>query len=724
LIPNPFSGKLTSMMFQRVHGLLFLILISSAGWWWMSSKDKTSFKHTNRLIHEKSPYLLQHAHNPVDWYPWGEEAFEKSKKENKPIFISIGYSTCHWCHVMEHESFENEAIAQVMNEHFVCVKVDREERPDVDQIYMSAVMMLTGQGGWPLNLFLTPDLKPFYGGTYFAPDARYGRPGFPTVLEDIARVWKEKPGEVEKAGKQLAEFVAKPPADTSGGPLNEAVLTQTRQFCEESFDAEDGGFRSAPKFPPSMLLGFLLRFHQKTGDKSVLPLVETTLNKMAQGGIYDQVGGGFARYSTDNHWLVPHFEKMLYDNALLARAYLEAYQVTGQEEYARVAREIFTYLFRDMTDKAGGFYSAEDADSEGEEGKFYVWTPAELKSILGDKDGGDFIRLYGATEKGNFESANILHLKGDLPSSLKAIGRDEAWWKGARDKVLEARSKRIRPHLDDKVLTAWNSLMISSLAYATQALGDPQYLQAAEKASAFLSKNLFKGGRLLASYREGPSDIQGYIDDYAFFQAAQLDLYESTFNPSYLEKAIELEKDMVRLFWDKKNGAFYFTGSDQKDAHRLLTRTKEAYDGVIPSGNSMAALSYYRLAEFTGKKEYRERADAILKCFAGTLAKAGSNYPLMLQAFQFDFYGSSEIFVTGVRKDSQEVLALLWKTYLPNKVLVFSEEGKVKDLVPLIPWAQGRSTQKGKPTVYVCKNYQCQLPVTDEKALLELLGRK
>jgi uncharacterized protein len=712
-------------MNSKVLVLSFLLLLILGGGLWMNAgPEKNSFKYTNRLIHEKSPYLLQHAHNPVDWYPWGEEAFEKSKKENKPIFLSIGYSTCHWCHVMEHESFENETIAKLMNDNFVCVKVDREERPDVDHIYMNAVMMLTGQGGWPLNLFLTPGLKPFYGGTYFAPDARYGRPGFPAVLEDVARAWKARPGEVEKAGKQLAEAISKADSVGAGGPLDERVLTLTRQYCAQAFDSKEGGFRSAPKFPPSMLLGFLLRYYQKTKDPSLLPMVETTLDKMSQGGIYDQVGGGFARYSTDDEWLVPHFEKMLYDNALLSRVYLEAFQVTGKEEYARVAREIFTYLSRDMTGKEGGFYSAEDADSEGEEGKFYVWTPDEVKAVLGPADGNAFCQLYGVTEHGNFEHGHsIPHLKSDLASSLAALGKDEKWWEGAREKMLQARGKRIRPHLDDKILTAWNSLMISSLAYGYQALGDAAYLQAAEKASAFISKSLFRDGRLLASYRNGPSDIQGYIDDYAFLQQAQLDLYESTFNAAYLRSAIGLEKEMYKLFWDEKAGAFYFNGSDQKDQHRLLARTKEAYDGVIPSGNSVAALSYYRLAEFTGQKEYRDKADAILKYFSGALTQGGSNFPQMLQAFQFDFYGPAEIFVTGPRKESEKVLQTLWKTYLPDKVLVFAGEREGKDLTALIPWVEGRVSQDGKPTVYVCRHYQCQLPTTDEKKMLELIRK-
>ena len=682
------------------------------------------FKHTNRLIHEKSPYLLQHAHNPVDWYPWGEEAFEKAKQENKPILLSIGYSTCHWCHVMERESFENEETAKLLNDNFVCIKVDREERPDVDQIYMNAVMALTGQGGWPLNVFLTPDLKPFYGGTYFAPDARYGRPGFPQVLRDIARVWKTQPADVEKAGTQLAQALDRSAQDSSAGPLKKGTLDQVLMELEHGFDARDGGFRGAPKFPPSLQLQFLLRLQAKTGNEKALQMVTKTLDKMAQGGIYDQVGGGFARYSTDGVWLVPHFEKMLYDNALLSRTYLEAFQVTGNEEYARVAREIFTYLERDMTGPEGGFYSAEDADSEGEEGKFYVWTPEELKKILGEKDGQDFCSLYGVTEGGNFEGHNILHLKEDLPASLKKIGKDLAWWNSVREKVLVERAKRPRPHLDDKVLTAWNALMISSLSLGYRALGDPSYLRMAEKASDFIYRDMFQKGRLLASYRQGPSEVQGYIDDYAFLQEAQLDLYESTFDPKYLQRALDLEKEMVRLFWDEKKKGYFFTGSDQKDAHRLLTRTKEAYDGVIPSGNSVATLNDYRLAEFTGDKSYRDRADAVLTSFSGLFARGGSNFCKMLQAFQFDFYGPAEVLVLGDRKDSGSLVESLWRIFLPNKVLVFTSEKDLPTLSKLVPWIEGRSMKDGKPTVYVCRNYQCQLPVNNGPEVLQLLKER
>jgi uncharacterized protein YyaL (SSP411 family) len=712
------------MSLKKIYLFLFLILFLGAGWRWMSQKPSgESFKHTNLLVREKSPYLLQHAHNPVDWRPWGEEAFEKAKRENKPVFLSIGYSTCHWCHVMERESFEDEAVAKIMNEHFVCIKVDREERPDVDQIYMNAVMMLTGSGGWPLNVFLTPDLKPFYGGTYFAPDERYGRPGFPSVLRDVARAWETKPQEIEKAGKQLAEVIQKPEGAASQGVLNNSVLEQALGAFAQGFDPKDGGFRGAPKFPPSMALQFLLRIYQKTGEAGLLPMVEVTLDKMAQGGIYDQVGGGFSRYSTDNKWLVPHFEKMLYDNALLSRTYLEAFQATGNEEYARVAREVFEYLFRDMTDPEGGFYSAEDADSEGVEGKFYLWTPESLKKILGEKDGEDFCRLYGVTEHGNFEEGHtILHLRAGLPESLKAVGRDAEWLGEVKAKVLAARSLRIRPHRDDKILMAWNSLMISSLASAFQVLGDSRFLQAAEKAAEFISKKLIKDGRLMASYRQGPSDVQGFLDDYAFYQAAQLDLYESTFNPVYLKEALRLGQEITRLFGDEKNGGYFFTGSDQKDRHRLLARNKETYDGVIPSGNAVAALNDLRLGEFTGKKEYREKALRVLTAFGGVVAASPSNYPKMLQAFQFDYYGPSEILVVGPRAESEKFLKLVWKANLPNRVMTWAEDSNIEGLAADIPWVQGRHSQAGKPAVYICRNFQCQLPVTDEKRLAELLS--
>jgi len=673
---------------------------------------------TNRLIHEKSPYLLQHAHNPVDWRPWGEEAFEEAKRRNVPLLVSIGYSTCHWCHVMERESFENEATAELLNEGFVCVKVDREERPDVDQIYMSAVMALTGQGGWPLNVFLTPDLKPFYGGTYFPPDRRYGRPGFPEVLGDIAKVWKERPEEVVKAGAQLTEFIAKTPK-AQPGDLTEKALEAALGSCQATFDDREGGFGGAPKFPRSMTLGFLLREHAKSKDAKTLEMVTTTLDKMLQGGIYDQVGGGFARYSTDDHWLVPHFEKMLYDNALLARAYLEGFQVTGNFEYARAAKEIFEYLERDMTSPEGGFYSAEDADSEGEEGKFYVWAPEELTEILGKDDGASFMALYGVTEKGNFEEKNILNLGEDLPSSLKRVGKDETWWKGVKEKVLSARAKRVRPHLDDKVLTSWNALMISSLAYGARVLGEERYLKMAKKASAFLLKELKKDGRLLASYRKGPSDIQGFLDDHAFLQAAQLDLYEATFDPSHLEEAVRLGEAMKDLFWDEKEGAFFFTGKDQKDLGRLLTRSKESYDGAQPSGNSVAALSFLRLSELTGQKEWRETALAILKHFSLALMKQGSNHPQMLQAFQFDLSGPAEVLVTGPEKGAKPLLEALWKKFLPHKVLVYAE--KAEDIAHQVPWAEGKEPLDGKPTAFVCRNYACKLPTTEVDKMLGLL---
>ncbi|MEK7765160.1 MAG: thioredoxin domain-containing protein, partial [bacterium] len=495
-------------------------------------------RHTNRLAKEKSPYLLQHAHNPVDWYPWGPEALAKAQREDKPIFLSIGYSTCHWCHVMEKESFENEDIARVMNEHFVSIKVDREERPDLDHLYMTAVMAMTGQGGWPMSTFLTPDGRPFYGGTYFPPDDRYGRPGFKRVLLTLADAWKNKRDDLLATAGELTRIlhdVSRSTTTGGGAALDASTLKTAFESLQDSFDERDGGFGGAPKFPRPHALTFLLRYHARAGEASALKMAEVTLDRMAGGGIHDQIGGGFHRYSTDEKWLVPHFEKMLYDQALLARAYLEAHQVTrtrrgglqAAQEYARVARRIFEYVMRDLTDSAGGFYSAEDADSEGVEGKFYVWTPAELERTLGPVDGKRAAKFFGVTQAGNFEHGwSILH----LPKPV--TGLDRAWLDGVSRKLLEARSTRIRPHRDDKVLASWNGLMISALAYGAQVLDDPRYSAAAAKAAEFvLTKMRRPDGRLLRRYRAGEAAVPGFLDDYAFMALGLLDLYEATFDP-------------------------------------------------------------------------------------------------------------------------------------------------------------------------------------------------
>jgi len=675
----------------------------------------------NRLAQEKSPYLLQHAHNPVDWYPWGEEAFAKAAAEDKMIFLSIGYSTCHWCHVMERESFESPVIAQILNGHFVPVKVDREERPDVDQLYMNALVAMTGQGGWPCNLFLTPDLKPVWGGTYFPPAPKWGRPGFDGILLDLADAWKTRRGEAVRAGETLTGLLARgdsPPG--AGGALpGPRVLEAVTDHHRRSFDPTWGGFGHAPKFPRSMALTFLLREQARTKDPGILPLVTRTLDKMAQGGMYDQLGGGFARYSTDEKWLVPHFEKMLYDNALLARAYLEAFQVTGRSEYARVAREVFAYLFRDMADPGGAFYSAEDADSEGVEGKFYVWTPEALSKALGPADAAVWAGIYGVAPGGNFEGESILHLETDLPTALVQAGKESAWWESARERLLRVRSKRIRPHRDDKILASWNALLVSSLVLGSRALGEPEYLRRAEGAYGFIRGKMFSGGRLRVSWRGGLSDLQAYLDDYAFLLAAALDLFEATFQPRYLEDAQFLHRSMAGLFGDGASGGFFFTGKDQKDASRLYARPKEGFDNACPSGNSVAALALLRLHELTGDGSAREGAEGILRAFAPQMEQAGVNFPQMLQAAQFLAQPRSEVFVTGEGAETGKLLAGLQRAFRPQAVLAYAATGQADELARFIPWAKDRPGLGGKPTVYVCRGFACQAPVHDLPSVLE-----
>ncbi|MHC4861286.1 MAG: thioredoxin domain-containing protein, partial [Planctomycetota bacterium] len=535
---------------------------------------ETEHAHTNRLAKESSPYLLQHAHNPVDWYPWGEEAFEKARKEDKPVFLSIGYSTCHWCHVMERESFENEETAALLNEHFVAIKVDREERPDVDNVYMAAVQALSGHGGWPLSVFLTPEGKPFWGGTYFPPEDRFGRPGFKSVLVQIAGAWREKREEVLEGAERLTQFVADLNVTVKGAALDEKTLANGVDEFASRFDSRRGGFESAPKFPRTHSLSFLLRQHARTGDAQVLAMVEKTLAEMARGGIYDHVGGGFHRYSTDPLWLVPHFEKMLYDQALVARASLEAYQVTGKPVYADLARDVFRYVLRDMTDEKGGFYSAEDADSEGVEGKFYVWTRDEILEVLGEADGELFAKVYDVKADGNFREeasgeetgTNILHLERPLEETAGELGTDAAGLAKRlapmREKLFAVRERRIHPLKDDKILTDWNGLMIGTLAYAGRTLDEPRYTEAARKAADFLLTTMVSDGRLLHRYRGGQASILAFLDDHAFLTLGLLDLYEATFEERWLAEAKRLAGETIRLFWDESAGGFLFSGKD------------------------------------------------------------------------------------------------------------------------------------------------------------------
>ncbi|MEE9393851.1 MAG: thioredoxin domain-containing protein [Planctomycetota bacterium] len=698
----------------------------------------------NRLVFESSPYLLQHARNAVDWYPWGPEAFAKAKREGKAVFLSVGYSTCHWCHVMERESFENQKVADLLNEHFVSIKVDREERPDVDNIYMAAVQAQTGRGGWPMSVFMTPDRKPFWGGTYFPPEDSRGRPGFKSIITQLSAAYKNQRKQVlaraDKITVQLQAMTASP----EKAKLDASTITKSLDRYQTLFDAERGGFGRAPKFPRSHGLSFLLRIHQRTQDARAISMVKTTLDHMSRGGIQDHLGGGFHRYSTDAKWLVPHFEKMLYDQALLARTYLEAFQVTADAQYAQTARDIFHYVLRDMTDDEGGFYSAEDADSEGEEGKFYVWTRQEILRHLGQVDGELFCKVYNVSKIGNFKdettgklmAANILHLqrpiaqlaaelaakpttKSKTPDSRAAFkARLKSW----RDRLFAVREKRIHPLKDDKILTDWNGLMISALAYGGQALGDERYTQAAVRAATFNTKTMIRDGRLLHRYRQGDASIKGYLDDYAFLCLGLLDLYETTFDAQWLGLADRLAKEMIRLFWDDKTAAFHFSG---RDAEGLITKTKEVNDGAVPSGNSVATLVLLRLGRLTTNSKFTKAADDTLDHYSGNLAPNPMAYPFMLMALDFSVGPSREIVLAGPA-ESSGLIAMkkaVHRRFIPNKVLAFhsSDTRAAKAIEGLVPFIKEQGSIDGKATAYVCENYACQLPSNDLEKLIELL---
>ncbi len=671
-----------------------------------SDEKKMEHKHTNRLAKEKSPYLLQHAHNPVDWYPWGPEAFEKSKKEDKPIFLSIGYSTCHWCHVMEHESFEDEELAKYLNEHYVPVKVDREERPDVDQIYMAAVQAITGQGGWPLSAWLTPDLKPFMGGTYFPKEDRYGRPGFMSILKRIDELWKTKRDDLNESATQIGDHLKKMSAvEASGEVALGAVFEKANLQIERSFEPSYGGFTQQPKFPHSTTISYLLRRYARTGDKKSLEMAEKSLEGMARGGIYDQLGGGFARYSTDSRWLVPHFEKMLYDNALLASCYLEAWQLTKKDAYATIVRETLDYITRDMTSKEGGFYSAEDADSEKIEGKFYVWNPQQVVDVLG-KDADRFMKAFDVTPGGNWEpheesipkKQSVLHVAqdGDFADLKK--------------KMFDARSKRVRPHLDDKVLTSWNALMISAMAQAGVLLDEPKYRDAAVKAAGYLLATHRKDGKLLRTSRLGEAKLDAYLEDYAYLSAALLDLYEATFDATYFAGAQALAAKAIELFWDDAAGGFFTTA---KGSEALIARMREEYEGPHPTGNSVMALTLLKLHAYTGDAAWRDRADKIVRSYKSDLERYPAGHCWMLVALDYLQGPSKEIVIAG--PDPGPLLKVVRSRYLPNKVLALADG---KSAIPLL---EGRTAIQGKTAAYVCENMSCKKPVTDPAELEALL---
>ncbi|MBN1834625.1 MAG: thioredoxin domain-containing protein [Spirochaetales bacterium] len=678
----------------------------------------------NRLQHEQSPYLLQHADNPVDWYPWGEEAFEKARTEDKPIFLSIGYSTCHWCHVMEHESFEDPRVAALMNEAFVSVKVDREERPDLDAVYMSAAQLLTGQGGWPLTIVMTPDGRPFFAATYIPKTSRYGRLGMVELIPRIQEIWQNRRGEIDRSGQQVVQALRQiDGAYSSGGALGAPALDQAFRALEAEFDESNGGFGGRPKFPTPHNLIFLLRYWKRTGSREALAMVETTLEAMRRGGIYDQVGFGFHRYSTDSRWLVPHFEKMLYDQAMLAMAYTEAYQATGKELYARTAREVLTYVLQDLRAPEGGFYSAEDADSEGEEGKFYLWTFAELESVLSPEQVEELTAITSVEKGGNYREeaggeqtgANILALR-DGASSLPAA---------VRDKLLAARGARVRPLRDDKILTGWNGLMIAALARAAAVLDEPDYREAAAGAAQFLLTRLLDAqGRLLHRYRGGEAAIRAYADDYAYLIWGLAELYEATFESQYLSEAFRLMDELVERYWDdREEGGGFFQTADE--AEELLVRSRSFVDSALPSGNSVALLALLRLGAIGERPEYEERAERLASLYAAQVGRAPGAFGFALSAADFLLGPAYEVVIAGRSEapDTRQIARALRREYLPSRVLLLRPTDEPEPpILKLAPFLQDYRDLDGRAAIYVCRDRACRLPTTELSTALEVLS--
>jgi uncharacterized protein YyaL (SSP411 family) len=687
------------------------------------NKRVTEHKHTNNLINETSPYLLQHAHNPVDWYPWGAAALSKARAENKPILLSIGYSACHWCHVMEHESFENENIAQLMNENFVNIKVDREERPDLDQIYMNAVQMMTGQGGWPMTMFLTPEGVPFYGGTYFPPNDRYNMPGFPRILASVAEAFRSQPEQVAStATAMLGELRRVGLAEQSHDVLTTDVLDGSFRRISANYDRTNGGFGGAPKFPPAMNLEFLLHSHHRTGSTEALEIVEHSARKMSEGGIYDQLGGGFHRYSVDAKWLVPHFEKMLYDNALLSRLYLHLYQATKNPAARRSAEETLDYVIREMTDAAGGFYSSQDADSEGEDGKFFIWSRQEVLEALGDREGDLFCQYFDITEGGNFEGENILHITSpiaDVAAKNKLAAEElQEIINSGRQKLFALREQRIKPGRDEKVLTAWNGLMLSSFAEASAILERSDYRKVAEANARFLLSHLQKDGLLLRTYKDGEAKLNAYLEDYASLIDGLVSLYEATGELTWIESAIALADKMIDQFWDESEGGFFFTG---KSHEKLIVRSKEFLDNATPSGNSIATMSLLRLGLLTANDDYRRRATAVLRLIADQIRRYPSAFGFALSALDFYLSTPLEVVIVGSPGPRLDELArTLWRTYVPNRVIATCQKDH-QSAAALIPLFIGRDTLSTEPTAFVCQATTCQQPVNSADDLARQL---
>jgi uncharacterized protein YyaL (SSP411 family) len=708
-----------------------------------SGVRKDGARYTNRLIHAKSPYLLLHAHNPVDWYPWGDEAFEKARKENKPIFLSIGYFTCHWCHVMERESYSDPSVAAILNKNFVSIKVDREERPDIDRLYIAYVEATTGSAGWPLNVLLTPDRKPFFGGTYFTPDQ------LKSLLDQVASAWSTKRDAITKAAgraaQQLVEIVSKQPQGAAD--LQPAILDKAYKQISLTYDAVNGGFGRAPKFPRPVTLCFLLRYYARTGKREALDMTLNTLRAMERGGIHDQLGGGFHRYSTGATWLVPHFEKMLYDQAQLAVVYAEAYQITHDRFYADTARDILDFALREMQQPEGGFASAEDADSqvsvgkaETGEGVFYVWTAKEIENVLGKQDAQIFGYAYGVQSGGNIPAQqdvrgelrgkNVLYEAHSTEETAKRFGLtvEQAAEKltAGRRALREARARRPHPPLDDKIVTAWNGMMISALARASQALSEPRYLERAEATAKSLETRLYdsKTGGLWRSYRAGGRSVNGFLDDYADLIAGLLDLYQADFDVRWLTSAVALQEKQNQLFSDAKQGGYFDAGVSDPS---LLSRTREAYDGAEPAPNSTAAMNLLRLAQFTDRADWRGRAQKTISAFAGQLQANPEAVPALASAFDFQMAQTQQILIAGdpTSRDTRDLLAQVNARFLPNKILLLADGAAgQKQLARWLPFVAGAHRMKDQATAYICENYVCKLPTSDPRVVAQLLDQE
>ncbi len=702
----------------------------------MAKRAKKQTSGANHLAGEKSPYLLQHADNPVNGYPWGEEAFEAAHREDKPIFLSIGYSTCHWCHVMAHESFEDPMVARMMNDAFVNIKVDREERPDIDGIYMTVCQMMTGGGGWPLTIIMTPDKQPFFAGTYFPKEGRFGRAGMTELVPAIVKMWRDRRSEVLESAAQITSTLVEPLEGIKGAEMDDRFLNTAALQLNQRFDEEHGGFGPAPKFPSPHNLTFLLRFWKREADEWSLFMVKRTLEAMRRGGLFDQVGWGFHRYSTDDLWLLPHFEKMLYDQAGLLMAYTEAYLASGDEAFRQTVEEVAEYVLRDMTSLEGAFYSAEDADSEGVEGKFYVWSLAELEEVLGAEDAELAARVFDSTKEGNFDEeatgratgANVLHLPRPMADVATSLDMEEedlmARVEDIRVRLLAARSERVRPHLDDKVLTDWNGFMVAALARAGTALDRPDLVDAAGTAAKFVMENLRQDdGRLLHRYRDGEAAITGHLDDHAYMIWGLLELYGATFDDVHLEHALAINELMYKHFWDHEGGGFFRTPDDGEE---LLMRQKEVYDGAMPSGNSVAMLDLLRLSHLTGDPVHAQRASELGMAFSGEVSKMAMGFSQMMSALDMALGSAREVVIVGRpgEEDTQAMLDAIRHAYLPNTLVLLKDpDGGPDGIERLAPFVKEHGMKDGRATAYVCTDHFCRNPTNDvDEMMKELAG--